>query len=65
MAMQLQEGSSIPVICAYCGKETYQIVLMAGIYRFKCSEDRRWHTKIIIEKDKENNFKIDVSAYYD
>lgn len=60
--MQLQEGSTVPITCAMCGKETFQITLIPGTQKMKCHNFVNCYTLIELTKDNNDNLILDVKA---
>jgi len=58
--MQLVEGSTIAINCAKCGSERFQVTLLPGRQRIRCTQNTSWVTVVEISKDHDGNLKINT-----
>ena len=63
MSYQLQEGSTINVTCACCGKETFSVDVLQGSQEIRCSNTGGWRsssTLVEFYKDRNGNISMDT-----
>jgi phage-related protein len=58
--MQLVEGSTIAVNCSKCGSERFQVTLLPGKQRIRCTNYSSYVTVVEVTKDRDGNLSINT-----